>query len=126
MLMRVIRDDTQGMLYQAMDAQNYARYWHGYLVVLRPLLKVFSYPEIRSLNYFVIFLFAFACACRMKERIGGLAAAGFVLSLLAGYIVVVPQSMQYMSVFVILFIALLLLHGKIEDIDSSWGSSHFL
>lgn len=28
----------------------YSRYWHGYLIVLKPLLLFFNYPEIRLLN----------------------------------------------------------------------------
>lgn len=34
--------------------ENYARYWHGYLVVLKPLLLVFSYSDLRILNMFVL------------------------------------------------------------------------
>lgn len=29
---------------------GYARYWHGYLVILKPLLLVFDYADIRCLN----------------------------------------------------------------------------
>ena len=29
---------------------EYGRYWHGYIVVLRPLMKFFSYPQIRKIN----------------------------------------------------------------------------
>ena len=37
--------------------ESYARYWHGYLVLLKPLLCIFNYKEIRLLNIFVqIFL----------------------------------------------------------------------
>lgn len=32
---------------------TYARYWHGYLIFLRPLLSVFSYSQIRVINAMV-------------------------------------------------------------------------
>lgn len=28
------------------DSFEYARYWHGYLVILRPLLAIMSYSEL--------------------------------------------------------------------------------
>lgn len=33
---------------------SYERYWHGYLVVLKPLLLVFNYGQIRILNGIVM------------------------------------------------------------------------
>ena len=32
------------------DAFTYGRYWHGYLVILKPLLFIFNYYQIRWLN----------------------------------------------------------------------------
>lgn len=46
-------DTTEDILYQryvenkAFESVGYARYWHGYLVVLKPLLTVMNYPNIR-------------------------------------------------------------------------------
>lgn len=34
----------------AMDMNQYDRYWHGYIAILRPLLFFFDYGEIRVLN----------------------------------------------------------------------------
>lgn len=33
--------------------ESYARYWHGYLVILKPLLLFFNYEEIRMINMLV-------------------------------------------------------------------------
>lgn len=35
---------------QGLTLTSYERYWHGYLVVLKPLLLVFNYGQIRILN----------------------------------------------------------------------------
>lgn len=109
MLERAVRDESQSAFYAAMDQQDYARYWHGYLLYLRPLLKFFSYSDIRILHYYVIFLLAFACAGQIRRRLGILPALGFILSLLSGFISVVPLSLQYTSVFVVMLVACLLL-----------------
>lgn len=42
---------TQGP--EEMNRVNLSRYWHGYLVVLKPLLCFFSYQDIRMLNMIV-------------------------------------------------------------------------
>ncbi len=34
--------------------ENYAWYWHGYLVILKPLLLLFSYSDLRILNMILI------------------------------------------------------------------------
>ena len=36
------------------EVKSYSRYWHGYLTILRPLLVLFSYTEIRYINMFVL------------------------------------------------------------------------
>ena len=34
--------------------ESYSRYWHGYLVLLKPFLTLFSYSDLRILNIFAI------------------------------------------------------------------------
>ena len=36
--------------------QNYSRYWHGYLIFLKPLLMIFSVAQIRLINFFIQFI----------------------------------------------------------------------
>lgn len=50
---------------------KYGRYWHGYLVFLKPLLLFFDYGEIRYINMFVqMLLFAFAAVLLSKKERG--------------------------------------------------------
>ena len=50
---------------------KYGRYWHGYLVLLKPLLLFFDYGEIRYINMFVqMLLFAFAAVLLSKKERG--------------------------------------------------------
>lgn len=60
---------------------DYARYWHGYLLILKPLLSVTSVNTIRLLNS-AMQLFAVGCVvigfCKKKEY---LLAEGFLISI---------------------------------------------
>ena len=59
--------------------ENYARYWHGYLVILKPLLLVFSYSDLRILNMFVLcMLLAYVSGLCCKKLSKG-AGAVFLL-----------------------------------------------
>ncbi len=82
---------------------DYSYYWHGYVSILRPLLLVFDYTEIRMLNGFgqliLLLLFAFL--------IGREKGAGYVLMLGTSYLLLNPSAMilslQYAWVFYIAF-----------------------
>lgn len=59
---------------------SYARYWHGYLVVLKPLLLLFSIEEIKLLNVFVFAgLFLFVILTMEKKGLGA-RIPGFAIS----------------------------------------------
>ena len=47
-----------------LDKGSYGRYWQGYQVTLRPLLTIFTYPQIRILNYiiFTVLIISISCA----------------------------------------------------------------
>lgn len=47
---------------------SYARYWHGYLVILRPLLIIFNYQEIRIINYIVQVLLIMILFCTIVSK----------------------------------------------------------
>lgn len=44
------------------------RYWHGYLIVLKPLLSVFSFAEIRILNMSIQLLLVCMCVVLFVKR----------------------------------------------------------
>lgn len=81
----------------------YGRYWHGYQVVLRPLLVLFDYVQIRIINYIFLFLLAAAVALMLWRRAGGAVAALFGMSLLAVGFPVVPLAMQFSTCFYVAF-----------------------
>lgn len=53
---------------------EYSRYWHGYLLVLRPLLMLTNVATIRLLNavfqFLLIMLFIWVCYCKNQMKTG--------------------------------------------------------
>lgn len=78
---------------------EYARYWHGYLIFLKPLLLVMSYAQIRILNLLLqIFLFVFLL-WSMKKAGLGVYVLPFVVAWLGIAPWVLPYSMQFSSMY---------------------------
>ena len=88
---------------------GYARYWHGYLTVLKPLLTVFSYKQIISLNL-MLQLFLLIALCSIYA---GKGEPRFILPLAGIYVFLNPiaiyLSIQYSSVWIFTLVFLILL-----------------
>ena len=96
---------------------SYGRYWHGYLVLLKPLFLIFNYSQIRSINtFFHIMLMCAVCIGLVKRGKGK-----FCIPLAVAWYVLCPPavmlSLQFSSVFNITFAAclvILLFHEHFE------------
>ncbi len=89
--------------------QSYPRYWHGYLIFVKPLLSVMSYSTLRVFNRIVqIFLMAFTVflfiAKRLKRYIVPYAFLILLLKPLALY-----RSLQFSTCFYVLAIGILVI-----------------
>lgn len=101
-LRRVYYDCGSDKLYQAMDMQEYARYWHGYVVLLRPVLNCLNYFDFRTLNCLAQMALIMAAVCIVWREFG---RKRYVLALLTSYILLAPLalffSLQYFWIFYI-------------------------
>ena len=65
------------------DGEPYDRYWHGYVAVLRPLMRFLHYREIRFLNFILqmglMFLAIYAVTSRLGKRYGLLLFSQYIL-----------------------------------------------
>lgn len=78
---------------------GYARYWHGYLVVLKPFFLFFDYADLRVVNIalqFALVLAIFGTLIGMGRR---REAVGYAVSVLFIMPVVVPLSIQFSVIF---------------------------
>ena len=69
---------------------DYARYWHGYAVVLRPLMIVLSIVNIRYVNMMALMALFLVCGWKCRERFGWRTAAHFCGGLLMSFLLIAP------------------------------------
>lgn len=99
------------------STKKYPRYWHGYHVVLKPLLLLFSYKTIRIINLCVqISLVVFSC---VLMKIKGL--KDIIIPYIISYLMLMPValafSLQFSACFLIFSIGnivILLLSNVLE------------
>lgn len=90
---------------------NYGRYWHGYQIILRPLLCFFTYADIRQLNMFIQLALVFALVyilAKSKDKM-------LIFPFLGMYAFLSPvalfSSFQYSACFYVMMVALIGLFG---------------
>ena len=88
---------------------TYARYWHGYLVALKPLLSLFNLRQIRKLFLMAQALLAGAIVCMMFVRRLGRYVLPLLLSLALLSPLVIALSLHYSCVYFVLLLACLFL-----------------
>lgn len=87
---------------------DYARYWHGYLVLLKPLLCFLDYVQIRILNgILLIGMLSWIVLEFLKKKMWR-GAAAYLLSVCSVFPMAIPFSLQFSTIFYIGNIALLL------------------
>lgn len=95
-----------------LKTESYGRYWHGYLVILKPLLIWFTYQEIRVINYVISGVLVISLFLGLYGRVEQNVLILLFLSLLAVNYPIVPLSMQFSSVFYIAFLGIIYLIRK--------------
>ena len=87
---------------------NYARYWHGYQIILRPLMLFTSRRGICLLFGALIAALAWVAVSTVGKGIGADGALVFAFSLAMSYCWSAPLSMQYMNVYILSFLGIFL------------------
>lgn len=85
---------------------KYTRYWHGYLVFLKPLLSVFNYGYIRSIMMFVQLGLFVGVALKLSKRESRLVFPFFVTGVFLN-LPITAISLQYNTVLIISMLAML-------------------
>ena len=104
-----ISDEYDSSLKAAFDNNGYPRYWNGYLLTLRPILSQFSYQQIRYINMFLLITAFCFCFSGIHRELSWITALGFAISVIMCFLILVPESLQYFSVFMIFFMEMLLI-----------------
>jgi len=83
------------------ESFEYARYWHGYLTYLRPLLIFLNYGNIRSVFIMMFFMLGFGVIYMLYKKTNIVVALIFLNALLAIEYLLVGMTMQSSSMFFI-------------------------
>lgn len=90
MLISAMEPNETNPLRASMDMRGYSYYWHGYVAILRPLLSIFDYGEIRFLDCLGQMLLIFCLMHMLWKKKGWLHA----LILFSSYLFLMPMAMQ--------------------------------
>ncbi len=100
--------------YSATEGEQYTYYWHGYVALLRPLLLLLDYEELRVVNCAVQILLVAVLLSLIVRKQGG----RYGLMLLTSYFllmpVALPLSLQFSWIFYVAYAGTALLLWKRE------------
>ena len=82
---------------------SYARYWHGYLIWLRPLLLSTDITGVRVVQYLVLAALFAAVAVLLRRRCGLRAAVWFAVSQLLVTAFWAPHQVQFFTCFAVAY-----------------------
>lgn len=100
---------------------NYARYWHGFLIWLKPLLSFMTMADIRILSMCFQFTILTCLIIELYKKSGKKLVIPFGLVILSLNPISTALCMQYACVYSITLIAaLVIMRKKIYDSDNYW------
>lgn len=103
---------------EAPESFEYARYWHGYLVLLRPLLLIFNLIHIRIIITVILITLAVVVLYNMYKKLGLFYALIFLLGLVGVEYFYIGLSIQGCFIFLITMIFMKIIlekDGKLND-----------
>jgi len=112
-------DSLKMIRFDTVPNTSYSRYWHGYLIFLRPLLTVFDYTEIGIFNTYVLYLLLGACIILFYKKIGAWFSFSVVFTLVLLNITILPINMQLISMILLSMIGMIIaiyLYEKRENL----------
>ena len=105
-------------LHGKVHVEGYERYWHGYLIYLRPLLVFFSYSQIRIIITFLLISAFYFLIYISWKKLGKQVAIPLIFGFVAVDFFYIGRSMQFSGVFLIGLVSaiyLLLKDKKIKN-----------
>ena len=107
-LSNCVSQEGNSVVYNAMDVNNYARYWHGYLVLVRPLLCLFKYKYIKYMSMILCFVLLCIAYQKLSELLGKGIGVAYVIAMCMGNIICIPLLFQYMAMYYVTVISTIL------------------
>ncbi len=105
----------------AYEEIEYTRYWHGYLVILKPFFLLFDYADLRVVNVVLDVLLVLLIWNALGDRGYRGEAWGYVIAVLFMMPIVIPLSIQFSVVFYLVNIAVLVLLRRYDRLVEKNG-----
>lgn len=83
---------------------EYSRYWHGYMIWLRPLLAFFNYSQIRIILTVIIITLSIMLIYLTYKKINIYISSATLFMLIVSNFYFIGMSLQYSSVFIIMLL----------------------
>lgn len=100
------------------ESYEYARYWHGYVTILRPLLIFFNYNEIREIMIGVLAILAIILLMVLYKKISFKYCFVIIISLIASEYFLMGFTLQGLMTFIICMISSILICIRYEKIKN--------
>ncbi len=101
-------------LYNALSMKGYERYWHGYVLVLRPLLRFLPLSGIYMVNRVIFYVLLVWMLVLLGKRTAARVPVFLVLAMAPAFFFLIPICMQFLSVFLIAFAASIFVLSKVR------------
>lgn len=88
---------------------QYTRYWHGYIIIVRPLLVFLDYGSIRKVMQIVFYLLFSIIIILLSKKVSVVSAIAFSISMILINFMVIPLTIHASLIFFIMFIFLIIL-----------------
>jgi len=94
------------------DTVIYSRYWHGYLVFLKPILLLFDISDIRVINMCLFLGLLIYIVLQMQKKERGKFIPAFLITVLLMNPLAIPLSFQFSTVSYIMLISVICVINK--------------
>lgn len=98
------------------ESFEYARYWHGYLIFLRPLLLMFNITQLRVILTILLIILSVILSVALCKKTNTIIAIIFLLSLWSVEYFYLGFSLQGIFVFLVAIISSIILIGRVNKI----------
>lgn len=106
-LIKVLRGDTEGL-----SETVYPRYWHGYLLVLKPLLLTMKANHLRMLLAYVVFILFVVALLACQKILGTPRALALAATVMILNPVSLSMSFQFAPIYIITMTAIIIMLKK--------------
>ena len=116
---------TRGDLDNYVDNENqlivdYSRYWHGYILLLKPLISIFNIQTIYVINIILFIILLITVLIKLFQH-DKLLCIAFIVGLIGVNAFIVPMCLEYVYIFYLMFALILILlrmyDNKSKNID---------